>query len=38
VLSDYLGKTVRITGVLRRDGAAGQIEVQQAEIITEESK
>jgi hypothetical protein len=38
VLSDYLGKQVKITGSLRKDGEAYSIEVQQADIIAEESK
>ncbi|MCU0607042.1 MAG: hypothetical protein MUF78_06410 [Candidatus Edwardsbacteria bacterium] len=38
VLSDYLGKTVKLTGCLRRDGDALSFEVQQAEIVMEENK
>lgn len=38
VLSDYLGKTVRITGCLRREGDAYSLEVQQVEILAEVSK
>jgi hypothetical protein len=38
VLSDYLGKKVKITGCLRKDGEIFLLEVQQAEIIAEENK
>ena len=35
VLSDYLGKNVRITGCWGKEGSHYELEVQQAEIITE---
>ena len=35
VLSDYLGKNVRITGCWKKDESRYELEVQQAEIITE---
>jgi hypothetical protein len=38
VLSDYLNKTVKITGCLRKEGEAMSLEVHQAEIIAEENK
>ncbi len=38
VLSDYLGQRVRISGTVRREGETYQLEVRQAEIITEEGK
>lgn len=37
VLSDYLGKTVKLTGCLRKQGDAASFEVQQADIIAEET-
>lgn len=36
VLSNYLGRTVRLTGCLRKDGDATAFEVQQADVIQEE--
>jgi hypothetical protein len=38
VLSDYLGKKVRITGCLRKEGTGYVLEVQQADIIAEGGK
>jgi hypothetical protein len=38
VLSDYLGKRLRITGCLRPEGPAHLLEVQQADIIMEDDK
>ncbi len=38
VQSDYLGKRVKITGCLRKEGEAFALEVQRADIITKENK